>query len=89
MTRQRRTLIEPADIVGLEYECAHCGSRYLVPLKRFDRRVAHCPNCQKKWVTGGPGDGAQSDEQTISLFESVGQSVVVVTDNLICGPAVQ
>jgi DNA-directed RNA polymerase subunit RPC12/RpoP len=68
MTIQRRTLIEPRDIIGLEYECTHCGSRYLVPLKNFDRRVSHCPNCQEKWLSSTGSEGMQSPDQTISLF---------------------
>lgn len=66
MTIQRRTLIEPADIIGIEFECRHCGSRYLVPLQRFDRRVGRCPNCQEKWLKDGHEQ--PSEDQAISLL---------------------
>lgn len=73
MTIQRRTLIEPADIIGIEFECRHCGSRYLVPLQRFDRRVGRCPNCQEKWLKDGheqehPSQEQPSGDQAISLL---------------------
>lgn len=65
---EKRTLIEPVDVIGLEYECAHCGSRYLVPLKRFDRRVDCCPNCQEKWLSRAASAGVESDERVLSQF---------------------
>lgn len=67
MTTLKRTLIEPRDIVGLEYECTHCETRYLVPLKKFDRRVERCPNCNEKWLSTDAARQMSSD-QTISQF---------------------
>lgn len=69
MTIQKRTLIEPRDIVGIEYECRHCQSRYVVPLARFDREISHCPNCKEAWISTARKTGQeQSDEQAFSLF---------------------
>ena len=65
MTVQKRTLIEPSDIIGIEYECSHCGSRYLVQVIRFDRRVAHCPNCHEPWLAAGAVN-RQSDDQAVA-----------------------
>jgi DNA-directed RNA polymerase subunit RPC12/RpoP len=77
MTTQRRMLIEPHDITGLEYECVHCHSRWFVSIERFDRRVAVCPNCNEHWLegnTGGSGEGF-SDDQLIAEFVGLLKSI--------------
>jgi hypothetical protein len=50
VTIQRRTLISPQDVIGLEYECNHCHARYSVPLGKCDRVTAICPNCNERWL---------------------------------------
>lgn len=70
MTVKLRTLIEPEDIVGLEYECAHCHARYGVPIERFERRTIQCPNCRIEWMDGGnaPSNTGMSNDQLLSEF---------------------
>lgn len=66
MTTLKRTLIEPRDIVGIEYECAHCQSRYTVLVTKFDRHVTSCPNCREKWMLAD--NAAPSNEETLYYF---------------------
>lgn len=68
MTIQKRTLIEPRDVVGIEYECRTCGSRCLVPLLKFERKVQSCPNCQEIGLSRQKGDRDHSDEEVVALF---------------------
>lgn len=69
MTAKLRTLIEPQDIIGLEYECMHCHARYGVPIERFDRRITHCPNCKEEWLQGKvPSGSAISNDQLLAEF---------------------
>jgi hypothetical protein len=75
MTTQRRTFIDPCDIIGLEFECSHCHSRCSIPLAKFDRAVTMCSNCKQEWLNGKPSTAARSgndanysDDQLISLF---------------------
>jgi len=66
MTIQRRTFIDPSDIIGIEFECTHCHSRCSIPLDRYDRKVEACPNCNEKWLNTNPTGLACSDDQLIS-----------------------
>lgn len=50
MSVQRRILITPKDIVAVDYECSHCGARYTIPLKKLDRDLKVCANCQERWL---------------------------------------
>ena len=70
MTIQRRTFIEPRDIIGLEYECTHCHSRWSIPIDRFDRKVTVCPNCNQQWLGGNASTAvaSYSDDQLVSIL---------------------
>jgi PHP family Zn ribbon phosphoesterase len=52
MTMQRRTTIEPYDIVSLEFECRQCHARYSVTLAGFSKAQMKCPNCGVQWLRG-------------------------------------
>lgn len=65
---QKRTLIEPGDLVALQYECAHCGSICLVPLKRVDRELKKCQNCNEIWFTDEPEGELPPYQAALSLF---------------------
>jgi DNA-directed RNA polymerase subunit RPC12/RpoP len=63
MTSESRTLIEPQDILGLEYGCTHCGVKHLIPLRSFDRGTpTECPNCRAKWIRD------PEESKTLSYF---------------------
>src|SRR5947208_169882 len=50
MTKETRTLIEVADITGVELQCGRCGACVLYPFARqIDRLVDKCPNCFDPW----------------------------------------
>jgi hypothetical protein len=69
MTMQERTLLEPGDILGLEYSCRHCQAKYLVPIERFDRVIRQCPNCREGLVrTDHPESAKRSDEDALHNF---------------------
>ena len=53
MTAETMHLVDLSDIVGIEFLCAHCGSRVLHVLNKFDRVPAKCPNCYEAIVTAG------------------------------------
>jgi DNA replicative helicase MCM subunit Mcm2 (Cdc46/Mcm family) len=67
MTTKRRTYIELGDIIAIDYECRHCGSRCSVPIAKFDRKVDKCPNCNQDWLPV-KAEAKISDEQAVSLF---------------------
>jgi predicted Zn finger-like uncharacterized protein len=70
MTTRRRTLIAPKDVVGIEYECTHCGARFSVPIHKIDRKVQKCPNCEKSWISSEtPAENTNySDDKSIGMF---------------------
>jgi DNA-directed RNA polymerase subunit RPC12/RpoP len=51
-------MIEPHDIVALEYECRNCHSRYAIRLDSQSKAQVNCPGCGAQWVRtehlGGP-----------------------------------
>jgi hypothetical protein len=51
MTAEKRTLIAPKDILGMECECPHCHARLSISIGRIDSFPPMCPNCQKRWIT--------------------------------------
>ena len=53
MTIKKRILIEPKDIVGIEYECKHCLSTFSVIISAADRQILNCPNCNETWMERG------------------------------------
>jgi hypothetical protein len=51
MTVERRTLIELADITGIEFECPNCKTKVFYPLKKEPYRLPqNCPNCNETWL---------------------------------------
>jgi hypothetical protein len=69
MTVEKRILIAPQDIIGLECECSHCHARCSVTLKRIDRFPFLCPNCEKRWISETqPSSGEVSQARLIQLF---------------------
>ena len=50
MAIQTRALIESKDILGIEFECPHCGAKVLYPLdKPFNAMAEKCPGCNEDW----------------------------------------
>jgi len=72
MTSETRTLIELADISGIELECPKCGGKILYPLKEYaERLMSHCPNCNEHWFVGSeniPGNPPQGKESISDLI---------------------
>jgi len=69
MTIQKRTLISPQDIIGIEYECKHCHARYVVTMKQIGETVFHCPNCKCIWVRSDtPTTSNYSEEKVMRIF---------------------
>ena len=65
----QRTMLDLKDIIGIEYTCAHCQSKYLVPIDKFDRIIHQCPNCKETLVQSGRADNASiNDEASLSNF---------------------
>ena len=51
MTREKRVLLSPLDILGIGFECPHCGTTYLVPIENLDRGLpTKCHNCHEIFV---------------------------------------
>ena len=69
MTAETRTFIAPTDILGIEYECGHCGAKHFVPIVRFDRVLYQCPNCKEGLATAThPVSSQHSDESALYAF---------------------
>jgi hypothetical protein len=66
MTIQKRTLISPKDLLGIEYECNHCRARYSVPIDRLDRVTMACPNCKEPWF-----DHKMADLAAINVSQDI------------------
>lgn len=57
MTTERRTLIEPKDVLAIELECKLCHSRVQhklakIQVDRFQNRLV-CPNCREDLILSG------------------------------------
>jgi hypothetical protein len=46
MVIEKKTLIAFDDILAIEYGCRECGSRYTIPIGRFEQAFPKCPNCK-------------------------------------------
>jgi DNA-directed RNA polymerase subunit RPC12/RpoP len=69
MTMHQRLILDLHDIVGVEYTCAHCQAKYLIPIEKFDRVIYQCPNCKESLVRPGHADSAKvSDEGSLLNF---------------------
>jgi hypothetical protein len=69
MTSEIRTLIDIAEIVGVEFKCKHCGAQVLYPIEKLDpeRLLRNCPNCKEEWFFFG-GDIATNDFDLLRQF---------------------
>jgi hypothetical protein len=53
MTNETRVFVEPADLLGVEFECGHCHARFLYDLsKTVTRVISSCPNCNEAFHDG-------------------------------------
>jgi hypothetical protein len=69
MTPERRFLITPQELIGMEYECSQCHARCSVSFERVDRIPHLCPNCPARWLSETqPSSSANSDSRAIALF---------------------
>jgi hypothetical protein len=73
MTLQRRTTIEPYDIVALEYECKQCHVKYSIPISLtasgIPKAQMACPNCHADWIRGvRTADAADPVDRTVANF---------------------
>jgi len=68
MTIQRRVLIEPHDIIALEYECRNCHSRYTLRFDSETRAQVNCPGCDVPWVRTERGQGPDPIDRIIPEF---------------------
>jgi len=50
VTQEKRLMIQPRDILAIEYGCPKCKARHAVPIANFDRTATKCPNCFEPWV---------------------------------------
>lgn len=64
MTMQRRFLIEPHDILALDYECNKCGVHYSIRVTEFKKSQLVCPSCGAEWVRGSYHGPDMSDTVT-------------------------
>ena len=65
MTVEKRTLISPKDILGIECECIHCHARLLVAIKKIDNFPVMCPNCGKRWMSEQQPSSSEVSESVI------------------------
>lgn len=47
MTREIRTYLEIADILGLDLECQQCHTHITVSISEAAQLPTHCPNCRR------------------------------------------
>jgi hypothetical protein len=50
MTIETHVFIEPRDVLGIELECATCGTRLSLKLGRLNRAIRDCPSCGTEWL---------------------------------------
>ena len=50
MTIETRGLIEPKDIVAIEFECRKCGARLVMALEGIQQVPTSCSRCDDTWV---------------------------------------
>jgi len=69
MTSESRVFIEPDDLLGVEFECLHCLSRFLYKLPdKPIRIISHCPNCNEAFY--GP-TGMEDFQQFFALLTAM------------------
>lgn len=85
MTMQRRTTIDPRDILAIEYECRKCRSRYSVPLESASGTQMTCPNCGERWVKSEYSASSADPTnpailqfvQSIQRLKSIGEEAII------------
>lgn len=82
MTTENRILIEPEDVLGLDLQCGHCGTRIFMPLAKADRYPATCSNCNEQWFMDSKdikkiNDLGQAINQVKALLESKAHQVTI------------
>ena len=50
---ENRQLIEPKDIISIQFECGKCGARISFPLKGKPEPLIKCKVCNTDWITSG------------------------------------
>jgi transposase-like protein len=73
VTVEKRTLISPADILALEFECPHCHARHTVQVAKLDRLLYRCPNCNEDLIQHGPGDREPDDAVIHAFVRALGE----------------
>lgn len=69
MTIENRTFISPSDLLGIEYECGYCHSKYFIPLEKFAHVIYQCPNCKVALIGATHIDSTKrSDEGALLNF---------------------
>jgi len=53
MTVEHKQLIEPKDVIAIQFECGTCGTRISYPLgsDRRPEQLTKCKVCNANWVT--------------------------------------
>ena len=84
MTSENRTLLELADIAGVEFECRKCGAKVLYPMeKQYDRLADTCPNCSEPWFADNPNRNpaepsiSERVKRTLSSLRAIGASAEI------------
>jgi NAD-dependent SIR2 family protein deacetylase len=65
MTVEKKTLISFRDILAVEYGCPKCGSKYTIPVEKFEQAFPKCPNCKSALVNT---EGFAPEDATIRNF---------------------
>jgi len=68
MTMQRRILIDPRDILALEYECKKCQCRYSLRFDTESKAPWKCPGCDTQWVPTKNNVGRDPVDDVIPRF---------------------
>ena len=82
MTVENRTIISLSDIVGIEYVCAKCATRYMVPVGSFESSISACPNCKNEIIGsrhdhGGPAETSAVYDFVVALKEVIARSTKI------------
>lgn len=65
MTVETKTTIELGDIKAVEFECADCGSKAVLPIAKLATPPMRCSFCQKDTQWLAPGGRDYSDIVTL------------------------
>ena len=71
MMVETRAVMQLSDILGIGFECIHCGASYLVPFGILDRELPRkCPHCQEALFsdTAPVNNLAYSDQRVLGAF---------------------